>query len=245
MNSGTLLRAVGALALLATPVQAQTPAARQLVDRYVEQIGGADAVLSHETWTATGTFAMAAAGISGPIHVYQDGERSFSRISVPGVGELLRGFDGTTGWSINPLEGPRLLEGRELAQTREEATRGAALRDRSVVTSMETLEKTTMNEQECWLVKLVWKSGRETRDCYSVETGLLVATTGKTTTPMGEFEYTTLINDYKQFGDLKIATRIVQTALGQQQVVTTDSIEFGPVADSIFALPDPIKALTK
>ena len=35
-----------------------------------------------------------------------------------------------------------------------------------------------MNEQECWKVKVVWKSGRETRDCYSTASGLLIATAG-------------------------------------------------------------------
>jgi hypothetical protein len=231
------------LATLPMTARAQTPAARELVDRYVAEIGGRSAVLATSSWKATGTFSVAAAGLSGPLEVFQSDGKTFSRITVPGIGELLRGFDGATGWSINPLEGPRILEGMELAQLTEESSRLATLRDKSVVTSMETLEKTTMNGEECWLVKVVWVSGRETRDCFSIASGLIVANTGRTSTTMGEFDYTTLINDYRQFGDVKIATRVTQRALGQEQVITTDSVEFAEVEASRFALPESIRAL--
>jgi hypothetical protein len=221
------------------------PAAREIVDRHVAAIGGEAALRKHTSWKTLGRFSVPASGLSGEIEAYQEHGRMFARIDIPGIGELLRGYDGTVGWSMNPLEGPRILDGLELAQTREESARGATLRDTSVVTSLQTVEKTTMNGEDCWKVKVVWKSGRESFDCYSVESALLVATEGKTTTPMGEFQYTTDIHDYKQFGDLRIATRVVQHALGQEQVLTTESVEYGPVDASLFALPAAIKALVR
>jgi hypothetical protein len=227
-------------------VSAQSlPAAREIVDRYVTAVGGEAALRKHTSWKAKGHFSVPASGLSGELEAYQAPGRMFARINIPGIGELLRGYDGKVGWSINPLEGPRILDGPELAQTREELSRGATLRDSTVVASLQTLEKTTMNGEECWKVKVVWKSGRESVDCYSLKSSLLIATEGKTTTPMGEFQYTTDIHDYKQFGEVRIATRVVQRALGQEQVVTTETVEFGPVDASQFALPEPIKALVR
>jgi len=227
-------------------VRAQSlPQAREIVDRYVDAVGGEAALRRHTSWKAQGRFSVPASGLAGELEAYQAPGRMFARINIPGIGELLRGYDGTVGWSMNPLEGPRILDGPELAQTREELSRGATLRDSTVVSSLQTLEKTTMNGEECWKVKVVWKSGRESIDCYSVSSALLIATEGKTTTPMGEFQYTTDIHDYKQFGDVRIATRVVQRALGQEQVVTTESVQFGPVDAALFALPEPIKALVR
>jgi hypothetical protein len=221
------------------------PAAREIVDRYVVAVGGEAALRKHTSWKAVGRFSVPASGMAGELEAVQAPGRMFARINIPGIGELLRGYDGTIGWSINPLEGPRILEGAELAQTREELSRGAALRDTTVVSSLQTLEKTTLNGEECWKVKVVWKSGRESFDCYSLKSALLIATEGKTTTSMGEFQYTTDIHDYKLFGEVRIATRVVQRALGQEQVVTTESVEFGPVDAAQFALPDAIKALVR
>jgi len=227
-------------------VRAQSlPQAREIVDRYVDAVGGEAALRRRTSWKAQGRFSVPASGLAGELEAYQAPGRMFARINIPGIGELLRGYDGTVGWSMNPLEGPRILDGPELAQTREELSRGATLRDSTVVSSLQTLEKTTMNGEECWKVKVVWKSGRESIDCYSVSSALLIATEGKTTTPMGEFQYTTDIHDYKQFGDVRIATRVVQRALGQEQVVTTESVRFGPVDAALFALPEPIKALVR
>lgn len=223
----------------------ETPPASEIIDRYVQAIGGEAAVRAETSWKATGTFSMPAAGLSGTIEAYNANGKSFGRVTLPAVGEILRGYDGQVGWSLNPLEGPRLLEGKELGQAREEAQRGATLRDSTVIAAMQTVGRDEMNGQACWKVKLTWKSGRETHDCYSVESGLLIASTGTATTPMGEFEYTTLMNDYKTFGDLRIATRVVQESLGQQQIVTTDSITFGEIEPGVFELPPEIRALLK
>jgi hypothetical protein len=246
-------RAIGVLAALtvaagssaAAQQAAEAPPAREVVERYVDAIGGEAAVRRQSSWRATGTFAVPAAGLEGGIEVYQSNGRTMGRITVPGIGELLRGYDGSVGWSLNPLEGPRLLEGMELAQAKEEALRGSALRDSTVVASLETVGRAEMNGEACWRVKVAWKSGRETHDCYSVASGLLIASTGTAVTPMGEFAYTTLMHDYKAFGDLRIATRVVQQTLGQEQIVTTQTIDFGPVDPAKFALPAAIQALVK
>ncbi len=110
---------------------------------------------------------------------------------------------------------------------------------------METEGRDEMNGEPCWKVRLAWKSGRTTHECYSIETGLLVGVTGTVTTVMGEFDYTTLVSEYRQFGDVRIATRVVQQSLGQEQVVTTDAVKFGKLDPSVFEPPPEIQALKR
>ena len=38
------------------------------------------------------------------------------RITLPGLGDMLRGYDGAIGWSVDPAVGPRVLSGRELQE---------------------------------------------------------------------------------------------------------------------------------
>ena len=71
--------------------------------------------------------------------------------------------------------------------------------------------------------RMVWKSGRETFDCYSAASGLLVASIGKQESPMGTIEVTNLVSEYKDFGGQKIATRLTQQVMGQEQVLVIEN----------------------
>lgn len=222
----------------------ELPPARQLVDRYIEQIGGREAILTRTSTHTKGTFAMPAMGLTGDLEVYSaDPGKQVTKVNISGLGEIRTGFDGEVAWSVNPMEGPRVMEGAELSQMRDEAAPESSLRDPTLVASLETVEKTNMNGQDCYKVKVVWKSGRESFDCYSVETGLIVAIQQQNVSPMGTIDVTVNLNDYKDFGGVKLPTRIVQQMMGAEQVMTITSVDFGNVDPSVFDLPAEIKAL--
>lgn len=102
-----------------------------------------------------------------------------------------------------------------------------------------------MNGEVCYKVRMLWKSGRETFDCFSVETGLLVGSVSRQSTPMGEIDVVTLMDGYRETGGVLVATRIRQQMLGQEQVMTLDTIEYDVVEPSVFELPEAIRALIR
>jgi hypothetical protein len=226
--------------------QEALPPAGEIIDRYIEAVGGRDALMAYASSRVTGTFAMPAAGIQGALVVeWADPDLTITRVEIPGLGVILSGWDGHVGWSEDPTLGPRLLDGMELAATRESASRLAALRDPSAFDVRETVELTELNAQACYRVLLVWKSGRETFDCYHVETGLLVASAGRQETPMGEIETLTLMEDYQEFGGILSPSRIRQQMLGQEQVMTMDAVEYDVVDPSAFVPPETIRVLVE
>ena len=237
--------AAAPVAKAAAKPDATLPAARDLVARYVAAIGGRDAVMRHSSIRSTGTFEMPAAGVKGRMVLVQaKPDRMAMTMTVPGMGEIVTAYDGTAGWSVNPMQGPRLLEGKELDQMREEAGFANVLRSSESIRAMETVEKTEMGGQPCYKVRVTYKSGRESHDCYSPETGLLVGMNSKQDSPMGSVEVVTLVSDWKEFGGLKSATRLRQQMLGQEQIMTLDTIEFDGTADAAaFEPPAAIKTL--
>jgi hypothetical protein len=230
-----------------TVTSASLPTGRAIIDRYVEAIGGRDAVLRHQSIRSVGTFEMPAAGVKGDLTVVQMAPNKMAMtIDLPGVGQMVSGYDGTVGWSINPMQGPRVLEGKELAQLREDAGPAAMLRSPDRIRSAETLELTTMNGKPCYKVKITYHSGRESFDCYSSETGLLVSMTQTQESPMGAVQVTTLFDDWKEFGGLKSATKVRMQMLGQEQLLTVDRIEFDRPEDAkAVEVPEQIKPLVK
>lgn len=234
-------------AVPAPAAAAALPPAKDVIARYVAAIGGRDAVMRHSSYRATGTFEMPTAGIKGDLElVHAKPNKMALKMMIPGLGEILTGFDGTVGWSVDPMQGPRLLEGKELEQLSSEADFANMVRAASNITSRETVERTDLGGQPCYKVKVVWKSGRETFDCYSTETGLLVAELRTQESPMGAMDVTSLLSDYKDFGGVKIATRNrVQTAMGQEQVLTLTDFTFDAVPPTAFERPAAIQALVK
>ena len=243
--------ALATLALLALPAVAQgqdtaeLPPASELVDRYVEAMGGRDAILRDAPTQATGTFEIPTQGLTGELVVVTaPPDRMVSKVTIGGMGEILSGYTGETAWALDPMSGARLMSGMELAALRDQADQRAAVRDPALIESMETVERTEMGGEPCYHVALVWVSGRETTDCYSVETGLLVATTATQASPMGDVEVTTLMEDYEEFAGVRIPTRVVQNMMGVQQIMRIDTMVVGDEVDtSLLEPPAPIQTL--
>lgn len=220
------------------------PSASDVLARYARAIGGAEAVTRHASIRSTGTFEMPAAGVKGALLLVQDRERMVMRMELPGMGEMLSGFDGRAGWALNPMQGARVLEGKELEQTRESAGYAAILRQAPAVRQAETVERTTLDGRDCWKLRLTSASGRESHECYDVETGLLVGQWAKQESAMGAIEVTTVMREWKEFGGLRTATELRVQAAGQEQVLRIANMEFGHADDAkVLEVPAAVKAL--
>ena len=222
------------------------PAATEIIDRHIKAIGGRDAVLSHSSSRAIGTFGVPAAGISGTVEVFAaKPNRMLMRITVPGLGEMLEGFDGTHAWSVSPMTGPALHQGKQLEERRFDSEYYGELKAAERYESITTLEKTTFDGRPVYKVRLVRKGGGEDIEFYDATTGLKAGSTNTRETPMGTITATTVETDYKKFGNLLVPTTIKQSGMGIEQVMTIANIEFDTVDPKVFDPPAQIKALIK
>jgi hypothetical protein len=215
-----------------------------VIERYVQAIGGAGAHTSPRSIRTSGTVEMPGLGLQGTFELLQLlPNRALTRVSIPGIGDILSGFDGSSGWSVDPLIGAALMEGAELAQTQERANILATLRDPALVTSRETVQLSESDGEPCWQVRLVWASGKEGLDCYSRDTGLLLISEDTEVTPMGEIVVTTRFSEYEAFYGMMLPTRLVQSAMGQVQELTVRAVTLDDVEEAELVPPPAIKAL--
>jgi hypothetical protein len=225
---------------------ASLPLAKDVLTNFVKQIGGEAAFSKINSQHLKGKCEMGAQGISGNLEVFaKRPDKLIIKISLPAVGDLLQGFDGKVGWSMNPITGPMVLDGKMLDQVREQARFDAVLHDASEFKSMETVGKAQFEGRDCLELKLVRKSGQEETEYYDVQTGLLVGSAEVQETPLGAISVTAVISEYKKFGDILFATKLTQKMGPLAQVMSFESMEFNQVDDAVFDLPDPIKTLIK
>ena len=241
------LAAVSLSTVLASSAGAQAlPAARDLIQRYAKEVNG-DAWKSHTSARMKATMEFPGMGMRADIEaVNVFASRAYlMKMVIPGMGEAVSGFDGTTAWMKEPTMGARILTGPEAEQVAEEADPEASLRTTANIVNSETLEKTSMNGQDCYKVKHTWKSGRVTHDCFGVSDGLLVATISKQVSAMGEMEVTQFYSAYKDMGGIKRATVMSGQMMGQELKTTLTSWEWDTVKPADTEPPADIKALLK
>lgn len=251
------LRVATLAALLFAPFYAQAPAkkesaselpdAREIINRHIKAIGGREAILALKSMQATGTVSIPASGITGPMEMVHapSPDRMVVKMSMPGIGDIMEGFDGSHGWSVNPMTGAMLKVGKELTQTKLDADFYGDLRDPEKYPQIKTVEKTTFDGRPCYKVSLKRIDGVEDFDFYDVASGLRAGSMNTRETFTGVVNMTSIESGYKKFGKMMVATLVTQQVMGIEQKITLLTVEFDKVAPAAFEPPVAVKALIK
>lgn len=237
---------IGAPVTVAPTAAQDLPAAAELVAKYQAAIGGVEALAARTSVRSVGQVAIPAAGMTASFEAWQARpNRTAMHAVLPGFGDLRSGYTGDIAWSVNPMEGPRVMQGGEADQTADEASFDWQVRSGDRFESMTTVALTTMAGQECYRVRVLWKSGRESFDCYSTDTGLIVGSTARQESNMGAVDATTLYADYKDFSGVMMPSRVTIQTMGMEQIITIREVTFDQVPDSVFEAPAEIRALIR
>ena len=221
------------------------PAAGDLFAKYRLAIGGEAAIRKYTSRRTNGRFELPAQGIGGVFELLAAApDRMRIRIDLGGLGTMQRGFDGTTGWALDPAVGPRVITGPELDEMRHSADFYYDLHDPKTFKSATVVERAPFEGRECYAVKIVRPSGFEVFEYYDVATGLIDGFRMSSTSSMGTVpSVVTVLEEYKPFGGVQSATRARQRAMGIESVMVVTSIDYTPIPASAFELPAEIRAL--
>jgi hypothetical protein len=225
-------------------LQDSLPPAREIVTRFVSAIGGAAAYRSVKSIHARGRMQVALQQINGDLELYSARPaRALYRVTVPGIGVIEQGYNGSIGWTLNPISGPELVTGRELAERADDAWFDSPLHEPGRLRELTTLARVEFDGRPAYKVRVVHNSGHEQIEYFDVETGLLIGSEADQTSPQGVVHTVNIVRNYARFGPLLQATTYIQRALGFEQTMVLRSIEFDTVPDSAFEPPAAVKAL--
>lgn len=241
-----LTLALAPFAQAAETASTALPAARSLIDAHIAASGGAEAYAKSGDGTTKVQMEIVENGMKLDMTMYGRGSDRASLMTIPGAGDFRSGYSGGVAWSMDPMNGPRLLEGREREQIVEQGDPRITIRDPGVIASATTVALSESEGRPCYRVEIKWTSGRETADCYGTEDGLMVSTESVVASPMGDMKQISHISDYKSFGAIKLPTSMKGKAAGMTQLITIQSYDpAAPAAAEVFALPTAIEALVK
>jgi hypothetical protein len=220
------------------------PAPKVIFAKHVAALGGEKAFKAITSIHARGRFEIPAQGISGDLEVFSARPaKLLSRVTVPNIGRLENGFNGTVGWSLSPLSGPELMDGKQLSETKDDAWFDGALHGPEHVKSAETLARVDFDGHSAYKLHVVLVSGFEDTEYFDVDAGLQIGSESAHTTPQGVIAAVSFLREYRKFGAIMQPTKLVQHALGFEQVITITSYEYDTVPDATFQIPGEIRAL--
>ncbi|MFO0829322.1 MAG: hypothetical protein U0572_14385 [Phycisphaerales bacterium] len=232
----------------ATPAS-NMPTADELVKKHVAALGGEAAFLAVKSITTASTIDMTTAGIKGTMLTQMtEPNRFVSSMDLGAVGTVRQGFDGTTAWSIDPMQGPRLLAGKELDHLKRESDFRRDLSLLKDYTDVTVVGKTTFAGHDAYEVHAKGDPGEMTL-YFDATSNLLCGMKTNVESGLGAVPVETVIAEYRSFdgpgGAIKVPSRseIAMMNQGQKMVVVVDRVDFAPLDEKLFALPAEIAAL--
>ncbi len=231
----------------AEPVQAEgLPTGAEVMDRFAEVTGGK----AHDkirTRVVKGKMSMPKMGLEGELTLYQEKpNKLYVHADLPGIGTVEQGFDGKVAWERTQMMGPRLLADDERTELVEQATIDAERHWRDFYDKAVTVGLEDVGGKPAYKVVLICKTGTRKTSWFDKESGLLVKTSARIKSAMGEMPTVGRLLDYREVDGIKMPFENQTEMMGQKQIVTIDSVKQNvELPKDRFDLPSDIAALAE
>ena len=221
-----------------------SPKAEDVIAKYIKAVGkytkdGKPAKLTSRV--TKGMLVLPDFMIEAPMESYLVPPNTYTNIQIEGFGDVERGVKDGVAWEINPMTGPRILEGAEKAGAIRDATRFIQFENwKKSFTKAETKGEGTVGDAACHKVVMTPKEGPEVTCYFDKKSGLLL----KTEMEVEGFDIETTISDYKETDGIKLPSKVVTEGGEIAMEYVIESVKYNvDVPKDKFDLPDEIKDL--
>ena len=156
-----------------TTAAAPLPTLDQILDKYVQAIGGKAAIEKLTSQIMKGS--LVAPGGSAPIEIYEKAPNKFLIIiNSPASGVSRNGFNGAAAWSQNSQRGVREMSGPEVENFKREYDLHKEIKLKELYPKMTVKGREKIGDREAYVVEAVTADGISEAMYFDVGTGLLV-----------------------------------------------------------------------
>jgi zinc protease len=218
---------------------AATPTADQVLDHYVNAIGGRAAWTRLNSRVSKGTIEIPSMNnLAGSVEIHEKAPNSMIAVITLGGAVFEQGFDGTTAWSDDPQNGLRVLSGAELEDARREADFYHPLDLKKIYSRMTVTGTEKINDRDAYVVEASYSEGDPDKMYFDAESWLLVRAINHRNTPDGVKEFTAEVGDYKDVDGVKLPFAVRQSSAESAFTIKFTEIHHNvQLADSQFAKP--------
>jgi len=229
-------------------VRAQgAPSPDQVLDKYLQAIGGAAAANRLTSYVAKGN-SVGFGRFAGkrPVEIYAKSPDQRATYNHTADGDVSRTYDGRTGWISTPLTAVKEFElvTGELDGAKVDAQIGFPGQIKRLLTNMRVSFSSTINDREVEVLQGNGPRGLLVTLYFDKQTGLLTRMVRHTTSPVGRAPTQTDFADYRDVAGVKLPYKFIFAWLDGQDTFELDQIQANVAIDAgKFAkppLPTPV-----
>jgi zinc protease len=218
---------------------AALPSVDQILDKYVQAIGGKAAIEKQTSRVSKGTFEIAAFGATGTAEIYAKApNKSASVINVAGFGVVQDGFDGKAGWAVDPQNGARDKAGAELAAAKLDAEFLKPIKIKQLYPKIVVKGKDKVGEKEVYVVEATPAESSVETWYFDTQTGLILREDSEREGPQGKQSIQSFPEDYREVDGVKIPFKLRQVTSAFTIDIKIDEVKHNvPIDDAKFNKP--------
>jgi hypothetical protein len=222
------------------PTKPAYPPAEELLARHVEVSGGVDKIAQFSSLYVESSIDTGKQKLFGTSKLWWKPGKFYLEDHVEGIGPSQMGYDGTTIWMRDPINGLRKLEGREAASYIQASSTVFPAHDwQKFYATAETTGSVEVDGKKVWEVVLTSKAGPHVTMGLYAETGLITFMKTKQVSPMGEVPIEVISENYSEVLGYKFSFTNRASISGLIEI-TTVATKFEPnveVDETKFAYP--------
>jgi carboxyl-terminal processing protease len=176
-KTGEKVGASGKAASPSAEVAAVDPLIDRILEKYVQAIGGREAIEKISSRVAQGTINSAFSGIplAGTVEIIEKSpNKALTLTTFTGMGVMRRGFTGAYGYEQIPLVGFREFREAELEDAKLASDLHWSIKLKQLFPKMELKGKEKIGEAEVNVIEATSASGRIVKFYFAADTGLLL-----------------------------------------------------------------------
>ena len=150
------------------------PSVDQVIARYLESVGGANAGAKFRTRSGKGKVEISTLGRGSFTTHAKAPNKVAITIEIPVVGVIKQGFNGASGWIQNPRSGTRSASEAELAMLKRNADFNDVTGIKTRYPTMKLLGVTKIGYREVYVVEAKPQTGHPERLYFNKDNGLLI-----------------------------------------------------------------------
>lgn len=216
----------------------EAPTADQLINKYVQALGGAEVLEKITSRVEKGTISIAN-GPQFPIDLFAKApNRRMSYMHTP-RGDSITAFDGTTAWLSSPGAPLNKLDPANSEAVKLDAEFNFALHIKQIFTQLHVGQPEKIRYREANVILALQRGQPPVRLYFDKETGLLVRLVRYVETALGRLPTQIDYADYRDFGGVKIPYRwtIARPPRGRFTIQVDQVQQNVPIDDEKFAVP--------
>lgn len=213
----------------------------QILEKYVQAVGGKEALDKITSRTGKGSYHLGGdLNLSGEFESYSKSpNKNLIKVTLPGLGLFQEAYDGSVGWTNDPISGLRDRKGLEFEGARLDAEFNRELSLKRLYPKLELKGTQKVGDRDAYLIVGTPAAGSSENFYFDTQSGLLVRLDRKRVSAQGDVvAWEIYYEDYREVDGIKFPFTERQVSPGLTVTIKYTSLKHNlPIDDAKFAKP--------